>query len=516
MAERDRAGYVRHRLAAALPIVLIAVLASYLVDRSQNGPHPAPARDGRRARRGPHHSHREVAILTSLREARAERLAADDRTALIRSMPLLEVAAAQVRESVGEGAISPEAEALPLDPLVLPEESVFTAQVVAERPELWGDTVAPCRGGALGHLADPARPPPGRGPRGRRPRALHDRAGAAAPGGARGGLRPGGRDPDADRRAMECRMDDANEEARRGRRDAEAASEAGSAVIATTSHESRTPLTGVLSMTDLLADADLSTEEGRMADTIASSARVLLGIVDDVLDVSRLEAGRVGVDDAPFDAHALVRETGVLLMAQARAKGVRLRVDPRGGEAAPAHRGEEGRLRRVLSNLGSDAVKFTDEGEVALTLSAGPVRAERPGWTTSSAGPSFATTSPRRCTHTAPRPRPRRRPPRPRRPQPRGAPMTFTRAADLAMGHRIDGRRRRPHFRRPARSRLVGLCRPRHVGKFHRRDQHRGPLDTHNDAEGDGSVAGRGRIGPRPRRRLLGAFRPAHRGHGWT
>ena len=381
MAEGIERGYLRLRLAAALSLMLGATFASHLVDQAQS------AQVQRRMEIADAFDVALTAVteqlvsLGAVRDAASERIAGDERTALSRSVPVLEGAAKDIREALRQDAVSPQARALlesnALDPIGLMEDLALVSRTITERPELWGKAAAV-------HVGIASSSTLALMPVIRRVKALEaealDRSVARLDRLRWAGLAlvlalvlaiwalifaP-----------MERRVSRAHEAARRGREAAEAASEAKSAFIATVSHEIRTPLGGVLGMADLLADTPLDREQEGMVATIASTGRMLLAIVNDVLDLSKVEAGRLALDPVPFDARGLLHETGRLFEPQARAKGIALRVVVEEAPA-PRHLGDELRLRQVLSNLAGNAVKFTEKGAVTLRLAAGPVEGGR-------------------------------------------------------------------------------------------------------------------------------------------
>ena len=147
---------------------------------------------------------------------------------------------------------------------------------------------------------------------------------------------------------------------------AENASRAKSDFLAHMSHEIRTPLNGLLGMLYLMLETPLSSVQREYADTIQRSAESLMGVLNEILDLSKIEAGRMTLDTADFDLRELVEEAGALVAPGAHAKGVEVavRVPP----GFPRLRGDAKRLREVLANLTSNAVKFTERGEVAIDV----------------------------------------------------------------------------------------------------------------------------------------------------
>jgi signal transduction histidine kinase/ActR/RegA family two-component response regulator len=155
------------------------------------------------------------------------------------------------------------------------------------------------------------------------------------------------------------------------RQAAEFANRAKSDFLAVISHEIRTPLNGVLGMAQAMALNPLSRLQRHRLQVINESGSALLNIVDDLLDLSRIEAGRLEIVNADCDLQAVVEGVYSAHAAEAASKGLTfiLEIDP---AACGLYRGDAGRIRQVIGNLVSNALKFTHEGEIALRLSRAP------------------------------------------------------------------------------------------------------------------------------------------------
>ncbi|MFY0659244.1 MAG: response regulator [Shimia sp.] len=160
----------------------------------------------------------------------------------------------------------------------------------------------------------------------------------------------------------------AQNEIERNQRKAEAASEAKSMFLATMSHEIRTPLNGVLGLADVLKETQLGSDQKRMVTMIQSSGQALLQLINDVLDLAKIEAGKIDLKYEGFDVQALCQETAELFSGQAAQKGVTLTVHTAPSEAGWFVHSAPQALRQVLANLVGNAVKFTEQGVIELHL----------------------------------------------------------------------------------------------------------------------------------------------------
>jgi signal transduction histidine kinase/CheY-like chemotaxis protein len=152
---------------------------------------------------------------------------------------------------------------------------------------------------------------------------------------------------------------------------AEAASRAKGAFLATMSHEIRTPMNGVLGFTSLLKGTPLNSEQKEYVTTIEQSGEILLALINDILDLSKLESHTIELEQQPVVVQDIVNEICALFRPRLRAKGVRLAIDC-GPDVPPAVMADALRLRQILFNLLGNAVKFTQEGEVRVRITASP------------------------------------------------------------------------------------------------------------------------------------------------
>ncbi|MCB1379941.1 MAG: TMAO reductase system sensor histidine kinase/response regulator TorS [Alphaproteobacteria bacterium] len=198
------------------------------------------------------------------------------------------------------------------------------------------------------------------------------------------------RDETQTRRSLEIERERTNEELRRHREElqelvdertaqlqreveshaaarekAEMASRAKSDFLATMSHEIRTPMTGMLGMLRIVKNSALPPSQRRQLTTASNSGEALLGILNSILDYSKIESGKLGSDDVDFSVRELLRGVVDLMRAPAREKGLKLSLTI-DRKLAPRHRGDAGKLRQIVFNLVSNAIKFTPKGNIKV------------------------------------------------------------------------------------------------------------------------------------------------------
>ncbi|WP_417513504.1 ATP-binding protein [Minwuia sp.] len=167
------------------------------------------------------------------------------------------------------------------------------------------------------------------------------------------------------------RLEAAHRAAETARQSAEAGDRTKSEFLATISHELRTPMNGIIGMTGLMLGTKLTAQQTSYGEIIRESADALLNLINDILDLTKLESGRIDLDESPFELTQTIEGAAGLMAERAQAKGLSL-TSHIGPDVPDIITADAGRLRQVLLNLLSNAIKFTEDGAVDLSVDLAP------------------------------------------------------------------------------------------------------------------------------------------------